>query len=529
MRRFFGNPKTLTVGWSAALLAGVSLITMLLGLFRERLLNANFGVDSLDLDAYRVAFKVPDFMFIILVSGALSVTFIPVLTARLAKKNKESAWDLSASLINMLAMFTLAASLLIIIFADPIVRYLLAPEMSMAGQDLAIDMMRLIAINPVLFSISSVFTSIQQAMGRFFFYALAPAVYNLAIIAGIVFLAPELGIMGVVYGVIIGSILQLLVAGLGLFGTGFHYKSGINWRHKGLQQVRKLLPQRSADQGMDYFANLVEISLANRTGVGMINAWEMAYTLHFVPINLIGVALSTAAFPQMTERINQGRPDLFKREFSSMLRTLIWLAIPAAVITFFGRGYLVRFLIAEGNSTIADLLGLLAIAIIFRAIFHLISRAFYADHDTLTPLKVSIVAISLNILLAIIFVAPDLGGYGILGLAMAKSIAAVFEVMVLMIIIMKRFIGIFGSRFFRSIVKMVSAAGLMSAVTYGLVLMFPLNASDVGFFTLVPKFGIIVGGGLLSYLLFSYIFGVKEARPIIHKMKNLVFKPVKIT
>jgi len=501
---------------------------MFLGLFRERLLNANFGVESLDLDAYRVAFKVPDFMFIILVSGALSVTFIPVLTARLAKRNKESAWDLSASLVNMLGIFTFVASLLIMIFADPIVRYLLAPEMAPEGQNLAISMMRIIAINPFLFSISSVLTSVQQAMGRFFFYALAPAVYNLAIIVGIIYFAPEYGIMGVVYGVVIGSMLQLLVAIIGLKGTGFKYHRGINWRHKGLQQVRRLLPQRSADQGMDYFANLVEISLANRTGVGMINAWEMAYTLHFVPINLIGIALSTAAFPQMTERINQGRPDLFKKEFSSMMRTLIWLAIPASIIAFFGRGYLVRLLVAEGNSTIADLLGLLAIAILFRAIFHLISRAFYADHDTLTPLKVSIVAIGLNILLAVLLVAPDIGGYGILGLAMAKSIAAVFEVLVLMLIIMKRFIGIFGSKFLRSMGRMVIAAGLMSIVTYSLVLLFPLNAADVGFFSLVPKFGIIVGGGLISYLFFSYIVGVSEAKSIVRKLANLIYKPVKL-
>src|SRR3989344_5667756 len=99
--------KTLSVGRSAALLAFLSLITMLLGLFRERLLNANFGVDSVALDAYRVAFKVPDFMFIVLVSGAFSVTFMPILKARLSTGNKKSAWDLSSSLVNILAIFTL--------------------------------------------------------------------------------------------------------------------------------------------------------------------------------------------------------------------------------------------------------------------------------------------------------------------------------------------------------------------------------------------------------------------------------------
>jgi putative peptidoglycan lipid II flippase len=530
MRRLFSfaNRKTLSIGKSAALLAGLSLITMLLGLFRERLLNANFGVESISLDAYRVAFKVPDFMFIVLVSGALSVTFIPVLTARLVSHNKQSAWDLTSSLVNMLAVFTLGASIFIMIFADPIVKHLLAPEMSAEGQNLAVAMMRLIAINPFLFSISSVITSVQQAMGRFFFYALAPAIYNLAIIFGVMFLADEHNIMGVVYGVIIGSIVQLLVAAIGLRGLGLKYHFGINWRHRGLKEVRRLLPQRSADQGMDYFSNLVEISLANRTGVGMINAWEMAYTLHFVPINLIGVALSTAAFPQMTERINQGRPDLFKSEFSVVMRTLIWLAIPTAVIAFFGRGYLVRLLIAEGNSTISDLLGLLVIAIIFRAIFHLISRAFYADHDTATPLKVSIATVGLNIILAIYLVAPGLGGFGIMGLAIAKSFTAVLEVLVLMFILMRRYKGIFGSFFIHSVAKMVSAAGFMAVITYGLVLALPLKATDAGFFILVPKFAAIVSIGLISYILFSYIFDIEEAKPLVSKLKRLMFAPVRI-
>lgn len=530
MKRLFARAnKTLSFGRAAALLAGLGLVTMLLGLFRERLLNANFGVDSIALDAYRVAFKVPDFMFIILVSGALSVTFIPVLTARLVKGNKKSAWDLSSSLVNVLALFTLTASVGIMIFADPIVRYLLAPEMTVEGQDLAIAMMRLLAINPFLFSISSVITSIQQAVGRFFWFALAPAVYNLAIIFGILFLAPESGITGVVYGVIIGAVLQLLVAAAGLYGLGVRYHWGINWRHQGLREVGRLLPPRSLDQGIDYFNNLVEIGLANRVGVGLINAWEVAFVLHFVPINLIGIALSTAAYPQMTERINEGRPDLFKKEFSSTMRLLLWFAIPAGVIAFFARGYLVRLLVADGNSTIASLLGILSLAIVFKAIFTLLSRAFYADHDTMTPLKVSIVAVGLNIALAIYLVLPAFGNYGILGLATARTIATGFEVAVLSVILMRRFKGIFGSKFMHSIFKMVVAGGMMAIITYALIRALPLNADDAGFFSLAPKFGLIIAGSIMSYLIASYIVGIKEAKPIAHKVRNIIFRPAKLS
>ena len=520
--------KKLTVAWAAALLSGMSLVSMFLSLFRERLLNANFGVDSLELDAYRAAFKVPDFMFIVLVSGALSVTFIPILNERLNHGNKKSAWELSSSLINFLALVTAAASALIMIFADPIVTYLLAPGMPAEGQELAALMMRIIAINPFLFAVSSVFTSIQQAVGRFFFFALAPAVYSLGIIIGIIVFAPTYGIIGVAYGVVLGSVMQLMIAFLGMAGLGFHYTEKINWRNLGFRETLRLLPQRSVDQGIDYFNNLVEISLASRLRTGMINAWEVAFTLHWVPINLIGVAISTAAFPQMTERLSQGRPDLFRKEFIQTLRVLIWLALPVVVVAFFGRGYLVRLLVAEGNPTIANLVGLLVVAMFFRAVFHLVSRGYYAQKDTKTPLIVSIFAIGLNVALATYLVLPFGAGLGVAGLAIAQSVVAVIEVTVLLSIMQRRHPGMFSMDMVRSWIKMAVGALISGLVMYGLIQLFPLRASDVGFFAIVPKFGFIVLATLTSYVFLSYILRIEEARPVVDRIVRLLFRPIKI-
>lgn len=517
--------KRISIGWAAALLASSYFVSMFLGLLRDRLLNANFGVESLELAAYRAAFKVPDFMFIVLVSGALSVTFIPVLKDRLDNYNKKSAWELSSSLLNFLALSTAVASVILVIFADPIIRYLVAPGLDEHATYLAISMMRIIAINPLLFAISSVFTSIQQAVGRFFFFALAPSVYSLGIIFGILVLAPRVGIFGVALGVVLGSIIQLLISMVGLIGLGFSYTMKINWRHHGFRRVLSLLPSRSLDQGMDYFLSLVEINLASRISLAAINQWETAFMLHFVPISLIGIAISTAAFPQMSERIAQGRPDLFKKEFIGVIRVIIWLALPTAVVAFFGRGYLVRLLVAEGNSTISALLGLLVVSIFFRAMFHIISRSFYAQQDTKTPLYASIVTIFLNIVLAIVLVEL---GYGVRGLAVAQSIAATIEVFVLMAILMHRFKGLLNRHFVRGVVGMVIATSMMAPVMYGLVKLFPLRATDVGFFSLVPKFGLIVVAGLLSYLCFSYVIGIREARPIVQKAGKLIFKPIKI-
>ena len=178
--------STLSIKASAIILASSTLVSALLGIFRDRWLNSlYFTTYPTGLDAYTAAFTVPDFMYFILVSGALSVSFIPVFNQRLVSGNKKSAWELSSSILNLFAILTFIASILIMIFADPLVRYIVAPGLDESSMSLTINMMRVIAINPFLFSLSTVFSSIQQAVGRFVFFAVAPALYNVGILIGI--------------------------------------------------------------------------------------------------------------------------------------------------------------------------------------------------------------------------------------------------------------------------------------------------------------------------------------------------------
>lgn len=515
-----------SVGTAAFILAGSALISSVLGLLRERLLLANFDI-SAQVDAYKAAFTVPDFMFMLLVSGALSVTFIPVFTERLASGNRQSAWQLSSSLLNLLALVTGITSILLIIFAGPIIDYVVAPGLDGDTRSLAVDMMRIIALNPLLFAISSVLTSIQQAVGRFFFYALAPSLYNIGIIIGIVYIAPHMGIVGVALGVLIGSIIQLLVSIIGMIGLGFSYEPSIAWRNQGFRRVLQLLPARSLDQGIDYINIMVETNLASRLKEGAITAYQTAFVLHTVPITLIGVAISTAAFPQLSERFAQNRPDLFRKDLTSVLRTIIWLVLPTSVIAYFGRGYLVRLLVANGNAEIAALLGLLVVAIAFRSIFHLLTRSYYAQQDTKTPLYISIVSIGLNIALAVLLARPD--AYGIYGLALAQSIAAAFEALMLIAVLVKRVKGLVTEDLLHGLVRMISASSLTALITYVLIAYaLPLRASDAGFLSLAPKFGTIVLVSFGFYTLISYVLGIRESLPIIDRIKRFVFRPIRI-
>lgn len=523
----------LTVQFAAVLLASSSLIGMLFGFLRERLLNATyFDTYKVGLDAYTTAFTIPDFMFFILVSGALSVTFIPVFNQRLAGGNKKSAWELSTSMVNFMALATLIASVLIIIFAEPIIRYIVAPGFanSETAMGLSVSMMRVIAINPFLFAIATVVASMQQAVGRFTFYALAPTIYNIGIIIGILYFTNgitifgvqvfEGGIMGVALGVVLGSIMQLLVSCLGLIGLGFDYNFKIYWKNKGFRKVLGLLPARSLDQGMDYIVAMVENNLASRMAPGTVRAFNQATMLHLAPINLIGVAISTAAFPQLTERLSEGKVSLFRQELQAVLRVIIWLALPVALITFFTRGYVVNFIKPGGNILIAGLLSVLVPAILARSIYYIAARSFYAQQDTRTPMYVSIFAIGLNIALAVWFTQSlKMGAYG---LAFAQSIMAIVEVIILLVIMNTRIKGLFTSSFWHAVGRMASAAGIMSIVNYMMVSLLPLQAGDFSsFYFSFPKFVIIVGTSFAVYVGISKLFRLSEPEPLLLALKRM--------
>ena len=524
--------KRLPIQLAAMLLAGSTLLSALLGVLRERFLNRLYYENyPTGIDAYTVAFTLPDFMFIILVSGALSVTFIPVFNQRLAKGNKKSAWELSTSLINFMALVTLTASILIIIFAEPLVQYIVAPGLDEASRALAVSMMRVIAVNPFLFAIATVIASMQQAIGRFTFFALAPTIYNVGIIIGTLFFTKgitifgwqvfEGGIMGVALGVVLGSILQLLVSSIGLFGLGFDYRFKIFWKNKGFRKVLSLLPARSLDQGMDYVVSIAETNLASRMAAGTIRAYNQALTLHLMPINLIGVAISTATFPSLTERLAAGRVDLFTKELRNTIRVIMWIILPVGTIAFFARGYVVNFIKEGGDPLMANLLGALVVAIIFRSIYHIAARGFYAQQDTKTPLYVSIFAIALNVGLAVWFtMGLDWGAYG---LAWAQSIVALVEVILLFVLISKRLPDLFDTEFMHVVWRTLTATAMMGVVSYVMVNIFQLQDVDQKFLETFPKFIMIVVISLGSYVWFSRILGLKEADPVIKRIRAVLF------
>ena len=513
----------LSVSGAATLIAGTSVVGLILGIVRTNLLNANFNHFSTG--AYFAAFKIPDFIFYTLAAGALSVAFIPVLADKLAAGERQAAWRLTSSVLNLIALVMLFASLILIAFPRPILEHLIVPGFSDQQLDVAAEIMRLVSINPMIFAISSLFASCQQVFGRFFFTAVAPLLYNIAIIASIYLFKDSMGIVGLGVGVALGAAGYLLFMASGMSRLRFRYRPLIDFRAAEFKSVVKLLPIRSLDQGMTYLNSIIQTRFASGLpGLHAVTNFENALLLYNAPVSLIGWAIGTAAFPHFAKRIAQGRRDLFKLEFLIVLRMMIWLAIPIVVISFFGREYLARIISPRDSSEIALILAFFCVGILFRMVYLIVSRFYYAQKDIKITLKVTAIAIVTNLVLAWWLSRPD--RLGVVGLALSATLVSLLEVGILIGVLVYRDRGLFSRQFLRGLVPMAEA-GLLSAFVGGLIFwLLPLSAGDSGL-------GLLLKLGLVSCLTFAFYTGlsywllIEEAHRLLRRLQKLVLHQFK--
>jgi putative peptidoglycan lipid II flippase len=520
--------RRLSISNIAALLIATSMAGQLLGFLRTKLVNSNFPTTGPhSTDAYFAAFNIPDLFFFTLAAGALGVAFMPVLSDRLYRGDRKGIWELTAWLMNLMAIVMAVVGVIILVFAKPLIQHVVAPGLSPAQLNTAASIMRLLAFNPFLFTISGILTSVQQTMGRFFFFAIAPLFYNTTIILSIFIFKNNIGLVGLGLGALIGGIIQLLVVICGLWKTGYRWYPGIAWKSKDFHTVLYNLPPRSLDQGIDQVENIVETHIASGLGTGSITYYNNAFILSTAPILLVGTAISTAAFPRLNSRLSQGRPDLFRKDFLMVLRAMIWISAPLVVVSYFTRGYLARMIYSKGSPQIATVFGFLTLAIFFRIQYSIISRWFYAQKDTKTPLFVSLFTISLNVFLAITLARPAPQGYGVAGLALAQSIVAMVEVFILSGIMLKRDHRLFDAQFWGGVWRIISVTGFSVVASFIMISLYPLGINDRGILTLGSKLALITIVTFGVHIAVSALFDLEEVRPIFDRVRKIVLKPVK--
>lgn len=530
MPKFPLKRKQISFGNAAVLLVATAMVAQVLGFVRTKLVNANYGglpIDSpQNFGVYFASFVLPDFFFFTIAAGALGVAFMPYITDRITRGDRKGVWELSSSLINMLGIIMLGIGLFMFIFAEWLASKVAHGFTHEQLHNVA-TMIRILSLNPMLFTISGIVTTVQQAYGRFFFFAIAPLFYNLSIIGSLYIFDTTLGIVGLAWGALFGAVLQLLVILAGTYGMGFRWRPRINVTED-FKKMSSQLPARSLDQGLDQVQNIVETTIASSRNIGGATAvgnYNSAYVLHTAPILLIGTAISTAVFPRLNTRLSQGRPDLFRQDFLRILRLIVWITLPVIVVSFFGRGYLARLIFSQNAPGISVIFGALCVAIFFRTVFALVSRWFYAQKDTRTPMVVSIFVIALNIVLAYTLSRPD--SYGVEGLAIAQSVVAAVEVIILGVIMVSRDRKLFDVAFWNGIFRIVAVTGFTLVAGFVAVQFWPLFTADKGV-TLTMKLAGITTITFLTHLLVSALFGLEEARPVFAWLRRLLFRPLRI-
>jgi putative peptidoglycan lipid II flippase len=476
------------------------------GLAREMIISLQFGT-SRELDTYLAAFRIPDLIFQIVARGALGSAFIPVFTEYLARGKREEAWQVASAVMNLVLLTVSLASAIALVFAPQLVSRIVAPGFSPQEQALTVSLMRIMLVSTIVFGVSGVVMGILNSFQHFTMPAWAPAVYNLSIIGGALFLAPRMGVYGLALGVVVGSALHLLIQVPELLKRGLAYVPVLGLAHPGVREVGRLMLPRMLGMASMQVNFLVNTILASSLAPGSLAALNYAWLLMFFPLGIFAMAIATVAFPTFSEMTAKGELGQLRRALSMTLRFTWWLTVPATVGLFILREPIIRLLLERGrfdtSSTQATAWAMqfYALGLFAYATVEIVTRAYYALHDTLTPVLVGLGTMVLNIVLCLLLVGPLSQG----GLALANSLATIVEMVFLIVVLRGRLGSMEVGELWVSLARTTIASALM-----GLVIVWAMGA--LGEMPLLLQVsGLIALGGAVFFLL-SVAFGSQEVR-----------------
>jgi putative peptidoglycan lipid II flippase len=418
---------------AAGIVALGFLGSRVLGLLRTVAIADAFGTEP-ELAAYQVAFRLPDLVFQLLAGATLSAAFIPVYSRVVLQEGREEAWRLASRVLNLVSVATFVAAGVAWLLA-PLVVPLLAPDLGVesgnqeAQRELAIDLTRLMLLSPVLFGISGMLTGILNARQHFAAPALAPMIYNASIIFGAMMLAGRLGVEGLAWGVVIGAAGHLLVQVPALSRVGMQWSASLSLRSAAVLEVLRLMGPRVVGLGASQVNLLVLVFFASFVSDAAINAVNYAFLMMMLPVGVVGMAVATAAFPTFAQQAAAGQIDLLRGSVWRTLRGVLFLAVPASVGLMLLAEPAVRLLLERGafdagsTDLVVGALVVFGAGVFAHAGIEIVSRGFYALEDTRTPVLVAVLAMGLNVLLALALVGP----FELRGLAAAASVTAIVE------------------------------------------------------------------------------------------------------
>jgi putative peptidoglycan lipid II flippase len=498
------------------------LFGQLAGLIRGMIVARTFGA-SPELDAFFAANRVSETLFLLVAGGALGSAFIPTFTGLLAKDERDSAWRLASSLANAVTLTLSLLAVISAIFAPQIVRYALAPGLSADPElfSLTISLLRIQLISAVLFGLGGLIVGVLNAHQVFLIPALTPAMYQLGIIFGALFLAPSMGIYGLAWGVVIGAGFYLFLQIPMLLKQRGAYTFTLGLNNPNTKQVILLMGPRLLGVAVVQLNFWVNTWLASKMSAGSVSGLYYGFSLMIMAQAAIAQSVAIAAMPTFSAQHALGKTDELRASIAAALRGVILFALPASVGLILLSKPLVALLYQRGEFNANDV-ALVAWALVWYAaglvghsIMEILTRAYYAQHDTKTPVIIGTVAMGLNVVFSILFsrLFVTLGWIPLGGLALANSLATALEASVLLIVMRKRLNGIQGAHIVRGF-----GASALSVLAMAVALIFWLKAVNQLPVWIVTLGGLSIGG--ITYGLCAWALKVPEIKSLTDAVSN---------
>jgi len=489
------------------------------------------------LDIYYAAFRIPDLIFNLIVLGALSAGFIPVFSSLIKNRNSDNkngqkenqeAWQLASNVANFLLLSLAALSLVGIIFAPQLVK-IIAPGFGASEQLATVTLTRIMFLSPIFLGLSGVLGGILQSFKKFFIYSLVPIFYNVGIIIGALYFVDIFGIAGLAWGVVLGAALHFLIQLPAVYGLGFKYFLILTWQNEKLRKIGKMMIPRTMGLAISQINLVVITIIASTLPSGSLTAFNFANNLQSFPVGIFGISFAIAAFPSLAE--NAHNKEKMAKHFSSTMRQILFFIIPATILIIALRAQIVRVILGTGNfdwrATLMtmDALGFFTLSIFAQATIPLVTRVFYALHNSRTPFYFGLISIAVNIILS--FYLGKL--MGVAGLALAFSIANILNLILLSLWLYVKVGTLDFNKILFSSLKFIAAA-IAAGITAQVMKVVVWPYIDMTKFSgVLTQLVASLGSGVLVYAWFCYLLNSEEFFWFIDALKNRwPFKKVKV-
>ena len=493
---------------------GAIVLSQLFGLAAKILIARAFGT-GLESEAYFAANRFSEILFNLVAGGALGSAFIPTLTGMLAKEDRLGAWKLISALANWVTLVLTVVGVLSAIFAPQVVHYLLAPGFTSsdpAKEALTAHLLRLQLPSAVIFGLSGLVMGSLNAHRHFLMSALAPSMYSIGLIFGAVVLVPLIGVDGLAVGVVLGALLHLLIQIPMLLRLPQHfYRLTLGLHEAATREVGRLMAPRLVGVAVVQLNFLLNTYLASFQPEGSLTGITLGFALMMMPQAAIAQSIAIASLPTFSAQAALGKLDEMRTSLGASLRGVLLLALPASVGLVMLRVPVVRLVYERGEFTaqstqiVAWALLWYAVGLVGHSVVEIVARAFYALHDTKTPVVIGIAAMSLNLGFSLVFTAlfSRLGWMPHGGLALANSLATALEMVGLLVLMRRRLSGLDGRNIWIAVGKSTIATGVLVTVV-----LFWMNLTQTRHAAIVVAGAVVLGGG--AYVLMLVLLKVKE-------------------